>query len=185
MIGVFALSLGTWYTWYKGFHRSPYSNRLGPIIMGCGFFIILCGLTNMCEMKGAKNRHFIFGDCYNNIIHNAERGYPSTAKLNLLPTLINSEQASINQWQHDNLIKEQINQTSELKHYIGQQKLEARSNKIDWADRHCKQCAESKRLSRLQESQRNKRKQSGILRQRASDRSINTSGEDEKADNSG
>ena len=67
----------------EGFHKSPYSNRLGPIIMGCGFFIILCAVANLCEVKDSKNRHFIYGDCYNNIIHNAER--PNIiGKLNLL-----------------------------------------------------------------------------------------------------
>lgn len=51
--------------------------------MGCGFFIILCGAAYMCEVKDSKNRHFIFGDCYNNIIHNAERAN-IVGKLNLL-----------------------------------------------------------------------------------------------------
>ena len=52
--------------------KAPFSNRLGPMIMGTGIFIVLCGLTYMLEVKDSKNRHFIIGDCYNNFIYNVD-----------------------------------------------------------------------------------------------------------------
>jgi len=52
--------------------KPPFSNRLGPVIMGIGIFIFLCGFSLMLEVKDSKNRHFIIGDCYNNFLYNNE-----------------------------------------------------------------------------------------------------------------
>ena len=99
VIGILSIVSGIAYTWYDGLRKllsvnllffyftrkglertpdqpkqskAPFSNRLGPMIMGTGIFIVLCGLTYMLEVKDSKNRHFIIGDCYNNFIYNVD-----------------------------------------------------------------------------------------------------------------
>jgi hypothetical protein len=105
--GLIIVFLGTWTTWFEGFGAPPYSTRAGPILMGLGFFVLLCGLANLLEARDGSNRHFLIGDCYVNAIYNKDRT-SSGGFLKMLPFVLTTQQSNLDQADHDHLIREKI-----------------------------------------------------------------------------
>ena len=83
----------------------------------------------MLEVKDSKNRHFIIGDCYNNFLYNTDQSitHQANRKLTVLPTILrffknkylktntyfSTMQAQLTQRDHDNLIKQKIEQDNQ------------------------------------------------------------------------
>jgi len=105
--GLIIVFLGTWTTWFTGFSAPPYSIRAGPILMGLGFFMLLCGLANLLEARDGSNRHFLIGDCYVNAIYNKDRT-SSGGFLKMLPFVLTTQQSILDQADHDQLIREKL-----------------------------------------------------------------------------
>lgn len=121
VVGTLAIISGVSYTWYDGISNAPFSNRVGPMIMGIGIFVVLCGLTYMLEVKDSKNRHFIVGDCFNNFIYNADpaRSNQPLKKLTCLPTIVSTMQAQLTQRDHDGLLAQKV-ETESIRNFTRQ-----------------------------------------------------------------
>ncbi|CAG5114027.1 Oidioi.mRNA.OKI2018_I69.chr2.g8109.t1.cds [Oikopleura dioica] len=162
ILGLIIVCLGTWTTWFNGFAKSPYSTRAGPIFMGTGFFVLLCGLANLLEARDGRNRHFIVGDCYMNAIYNKDR--PNGGGfLKMLPFVLTTQQSALDQVDHDHLIREKIYMDSPKESMKTKKAKSDHHKTIEWADKHCQKCMEQ---SKYAEEKGN----AGILRLRTLDK---------------